>query len=185
MLFISASVRSTQRRPRGPVFSRSRRNQGGESHNSVAPSSNPLARPPRYPSALPCTCLYDVYPEEIGPTANVVLSNTEEVRKWLLVARPVPAEEAEAQGGCLVIFPVDEGDAAPLYYCLTDPDDVVYGRATYHCAQDEKVEQCAWETAVDATETTTGFGMGCTDASENVSAFSSPTGSPHVMFLPA
>lgn len=88
-----------------------------------------------YPDALPCRDYYVRLPEEVGAVANVEIGSVAELRQWLLVARPVSAEEAERHGGCIKFTPRHIGEGCfpvqPLYFCLTDSDDVVYGRAHY------------------------------------------------------
>jgi hypothetical protein len=88
---------------------------------------------PPYPHALPCPDVYDLYPNAIGPTANVVVTNLAEVQKWKLVARRISAEEAEANGGCLAFLPSGDAspNATPQYFCLTDSDDVVNELVSY------------------------------------------------------
>lgn len=104
---------------------------------TLAAPRNPLIPASRYPSALPCDCLYDLYPEEIGPTGNAIITDAEAFEKWKLVGRPVSVEEAEEKGGCVTF--VDESGALssetagpqPLYLSLVDSDDEVFGRAAY------------------------------------------------------
>ena len=52
-------------------------------------------------TALPCDNFYDVFPEEIGPLGNVVVTDAAELQQWLLVARRVSRADAESQGGCI------------------------------------------------------------------------------------
>lgn len=113
-----------------------------------------------YPPALPCKDYYVHFPEEAGPTGNVEICSLAELQEWLLVARPVSAEEAERRGGCIKFIPLRSGSTPlssavqPLYFCITDPDDVVYGRAHYIplCSPTEKVTagECVEWTEEDA-----------------------------------
>lgn len=89
-----------------------------------------------HPLALPCPDYYEQFPERVGAVGNVVVTSKRELEKWLLIARPVSWEEAEKHGGCIVYVP-NMNTSAKLhgadtrYYCITDSDDTVYGRATY------------------------------------------------------
>lgn len=91
-----------------------------------------------YPEALPCDNYYEQFPEDIGPLGNVKMSCGQELQDWLLVARPVSAEEAAIHGGCITFTPLQmnlaDTPSLPQYFCITDPDDVVYGRASYIAA---------------------------------------------------
>lgn len=73
--------------------------------------------------------------EAIG---NVVITVEEELRPWLLVTRPVSRKEAEKHGCCIIFKPLQakksrdaQAPATALYFCITDTDDMVYGRAAY------------------------------------------------------
>ncbi|KPA74400.1 hypothetical protein ABB37_09104 [Leptomonas pyrrhocoris] len=87
------------------------------------------------PNALPCVDFYERYPNRVGALGNVIITDEEELRPWLLVARPVPREHAETRGGCIVFAPSHgtktNSSTALQFFCLTDPDDEVYGRAAY------------------------------------------------------
>lgn len=134
-----------------------------------------LRMPPntRTPSALPCHNYYDVFPDEIGPFGNIVVTCAAELQKWLLVARPVTREQAEKDGGCITYTPAttqheasaSQGAAEPQYYCITDSDDVVYGRAAYlpHPPRRFSVKQCS---SVDATSSA--GSCGCSDIGSTV-----------------
>lgn len=87
-------------------------------------------------TALPCDNFYDVFPEEIGPLGNVVVTDAAELQQWLLVARRVSRADAESQGGCIQYTPPAEsrgvtGSVATQFYCITDSDEEVYGRSRY------------------------------------------------------
>lgn len=90
-----------------------------------------------YPDALPAPGFYERHPEKVGPLANVLVTDSAALAPWLLVARPVSRAEAKASGGCIMFNPTlnkAEGQQAieeSQYYCITDTDDEVYGRATY------------------------------------------------------
>lgn len=166
---------------------RRRADMAPPSSSALSPSQPPT--PPSYPSALPCPYLYDAYPDEVGPTANVVLTNHADLPNWLLVARPVPAEEAEVTGGCLAVpHPAAAAAAAhcaegPLYLCLTDSDDTVYGRAAYIARPDEAKEKEV-ETLTEMTESSEeGGGLVCTDALQEETASSSSEESPLLLCL--
>lgn len=92
----------------------------------------------RHPNALSCLNFYDLYPERVGAMGSVVVTNFKDVEPWLLVARAVTKDEAEKRGGCIIYAPsltkARKGVTIATdaqYYCITDSDDVVYGRAAY------------------------------------------------------
>lgn len=111
--------------------------------HAVRPPAPPPPRPAArhtstasHPHALPTPNYYERFPHRVGAMGNVVVASKEELELWLLVARPVSREEAEEHGGCIMYTPtpteeenVESGDVR--YYCITDIDDEVYGRATY------------------------------------------------------
>lgn len=87
-------------------------------------------------TALPCDNFYDVFPEEIGPLGNVVVTDAAELQQWLLVARRVSRADAESQGGCIQYTPPAESrgvtdSVATQFYRITDSDEEVYGRSRY------------------------------------------------------
>jgi hypothetical protein len=101
-----------------------------DSHSS---HSEPTAS---LPLTLPCRDFYACFPHRVGLTGNVVMTSEDELQTWLLVARPVSRAEAEQQGGCIIFTPLSRcgkgaKPAEAQYYCITDPDDAVYGRAEY------------------------------------------------------
>lgn len=175
MLSIRASPFGLGRRGQSSSLSRQQRRSDT---TAAAPNNRSSSPPPeaRYPSALPCSYLYDYYPEEVGPTANVILTDASALPQWLLVARPVTAAEAEAKGGCLSVLSPTSPSAPPLYLCLTDSDDVVYGRAAYMAHP----EETAGKQAATLTETTDG----CTEGSGGGSMDTSPVESPLLLCTP-
>ncbi|KAK7201492.1 hypothetical protein NESM_000212700 [Novymonas esmeraldas] len=126
MLFIaSVTSHSTRTGSRRQARATEAVRSSGSGNNSAATPSTEL------PAALPCTNWFEVYPEDVGPMGNVILSDEEEIRMLLLVARPVSAEEAERTGGCLIVSVTASCPTTLQYYCITDSDDEVYGRADY------------------------------------------------------
>ncbi|KPA74404.1 hypothetical protein ABB37_09107 [Leptomonas pyrrhocoris] len=127
----------------------------------------------RSPAALPCESYYDLFPEDAGPLGNVVMSCSEELQEWLLVARPVPAEEAESKGGCVKLLSLHadptESPPEPQYFCITDPDDVVYGRAQYIPRCEKSAADRNEESMVSTRECWDTSDAGCTDASMRTS----------------
>lgn len=146
----------------------------------------------RTPAALPCHNYFDVYPEEIGPYGNIVVHDEQELQAWLLVARPVTREHAEKEGGCIAYTPStakngkrndsgSDGNAAAVwkeaqYYCITDADDVVYGRGVYLPHPPRRYSLVAKRCSVDATPTSVGS-CGCSDSASTVGE-GEPTVSP-------
>lgn len=96
------------------------------STESVISASTPITD---LPHAEPCYNYFDIFPEEVGAVGNVAVTDAEEAQLWQLVGRVVPAAQAEKEGGCVKVQLANM--AAPVYYCITDSDDVVYGRAAY------------------------------------------------------
>lgn len=95
--------------------------------------------PPQHLSALPCPNFYERYPERVGAVGNVVTADIATVEPWMLVARVVTRAEADKTGGCIIYTPpfspasrgAKKKHAGAVCYCISDPDDVVYGRAAY------------------------------------------------------
>lgn len=100
------------------------------SHASPAsPTAAATADANGHPYALPCDNYFDVYPEDIGPMGNVTVTDADEVAQWLLIGRRVSPKEAAQAGGCVQVTLPATGKTE--YLCITDSDDVVYGRAAY------------------------------------------------------
>ncbi|KAL7698295.1 hypothetical protein NQL31_002808 [Lotmaria passim] len=95
------------------------------------------------PAALPCHDYAKAFANMEVPMGLVQVTDEAEMEPWLLVARPVSRKEAERKGGCIrYLPPADAVKAAssssssslyvkPMYFCITDTDDEVYGRAAY------------------------------------------------------
>lgn len=104
--------------------------------NSTPTTAHPANFAASLPEALPCPDYYIRFPHRVGAVGNVFLTSMEELEPWLLVARPVSRAEAETHGGCIIYAPysLSKGKsqcADVRYYCITDSDDAVYGRAEY------------------------------------------------------
>lgn len=89
----------------------------------------------RLPSALPCEDCEKAFAGVTVPVGLVEMSDATQLEEWLLIARPVSKKEAEKKGGCIRYTPDARSSSAaaskPQYYCITDTDDEVYGRAAY------------------------------------------------------
>lgn len=95
--------------------------------SSAAAGTDTRAEPPLVVDAIPCYNYYDIYPEDAGPVANVLLESEEELRAWRLVGAPVTAEVALRDGGCVVFLHENGAE----YLKINNSDDEVYGRAAY------------------------------------------------------
>lgn len=96
-------------------------------------------------AALPCHDYEKAFAGTNVPMGVVEMNDVSELEPWLLVARPVTRKEAEKKGGCIRFTPrvasasrrtsalstAVAGTEKPRYYCITDTDDEVYGRAAY------------------------------------------------------
>jgi hypothetical protein len=112
------------------VTSDHRRHSGSNDEHSSIPhlTSEQYAH---LPAALPCTNYYDIYPEDAGPTGDVVIQCLEEMQMWALVATPVTKEEAlQHEGGCIQYITGDPQNPVE-YYHFHNSSDYVFGSATY------------------------------------------------------
>lgn len=102
---------------------------------------NPTTIPPHsaatLPEALPCRHFARHIPHRTEALGNVHITDEAELCRWKLVARRVTREEADKHGGCIIFTPTPSSKGSSLgvgekeYYCITDTDDTVYGRAAY------------------------------------------------------
>ena len=115
------------------LFSR-RRRTAPRPRPSTMTRTTPARSAMAYPAALPCTDVADYYRDLECPLGNVVMTDINELKPWLPIMRRITQEEAEQLEGCILYTPTSNSSkegAKPEYYCITNTDDDVYGRACY------------------------------------------------------
>lgn len=115
------------------LFSR-RRRTAPRPRPSTMTRTTPARSAMAYPAALPCTDVADYYRDLECPLGNVVMTDINELKPWLPIMRRITQEEAEQLEGYILYTPMSNSSkegAKPEYYCITNTDDDVYGRACY------------------------------------------------------